>query len=164
MTSSLAQQPQYITCTEESSFWYFIFRQAARCQVTRPGLGKARSHEAAKVNQNWKLLCSISDPVLYPKWISNCQMSIETIKQGSSKLAAEQCPGQGAAEEGGYWEICPSGLLAAGWCSAGGGVHISCDTSCARPGTCYPATEPAAPAPPRAQSSYSLVQSCRYNY
>ena len=119
--------------------------------MTRPGLGKARSHEAAKVNQDWKLFCSISDPVLYPKLISNCQMSIETIKQGSSKLAAEQCPGQGAAEEGGYWEICPSGLLAAGWCSAGGGggVHISCDTSCARPGTCYPATEPAAPAPPR---------------
>ena len=39
-------------------------------------------------------------------------MSIETIKQGSGQLAAEQCPGQGAAEEGGYWEICPSGLLA----------------------------------------------------
>ena len=52
---------------------------------------------AAKVNQNWKLFCSISDPVLYQNWISNCQMSIETIKQGSGQLAAVQCPGRGAA-------------------------------------------------------------------
>ena len=52
---------------------------------------------AAKVNQNWKLFCSISDPVLYQNWISNCQMSIETIKQGSGQQAAVQCPGRGAA-------------------------------------------------------------------
>ena len=39
-------------------------------------------------------------------------MSIETIKQGSGQQAAVQCPGRGAAEEGDYWKICPSGLLA----------------------------------------------------
>jgi len=116
---------------------------------------------AAKVNQNWKLFCSISDPVLYQNWISNCQMSIETIKQGSGQQAAVQCPGRGTAEEGDYWEICPSGLLA--------GAVLLLLVVCTypvthpEPGPAY-VTLPPAPPPPRAQSSYSHVQCCRYKY